>query len=77
MLNEEFNLRYKDGEISKEKYKITKLGFQYYNRSYKQWFSSVGLEDILCGNCTIVKFLKIQRSSVYFLSLGQLMQLRN
>lgn len=57
-LNEEINLRYKDGEISKEKYKITKLGFQYYNRSYKQWFSSVGLEDILCGNCTIVKFPK-------------------
>lgn len=38
-LNEEFNLRYKDGKIGKVKYKITtKFGLQYYDRLYKQWF---------------------------------------
>lgn len=58
-LNEEFNLRYKDGEIDKVKYKITtKFGLQYYNRLYKQWFSSVGLVEILFGDRTIVKIPK-------------------
>ena len=58
-LNEEFKLRYKDGEIGKVKYKITtKLGLQYYNKLYKQWISSVGLVEILSGDCTIVKIPK-------------------
>lgn len=58
-LNEKFNLRYKDGEISEVKYKITtKWGLQYYDKLYKQWFSSVGLIEILFGDCTIVKIPK-------------------
>lgn len=58
-LNEEFNLRYKDGKIGKVKYKITtKFGLQYYDRLYKQWFFSVGLVKILFGDCTIVKIPK-------------------
>ena len=58
-LNEKFNLRYKDGEISEVKYKITtKWGLQYYDKLYKQWFSSVGLIEILFGDCTIAKIPK-------------------
>ena len=57
-LNEEFKLRYEDNEICKAKYKITKLGFQYYNNVDEKWLYSLRLEDILCGNCTIVKISK-------------------
>ena len=57
-LNEEFKLRYEDNEICKAKYKITKLGFQYYNTVDEKWLYSLRLEDILCGNCTIVKISK-------------------
>lgn len=57
-LNEEFKLRYEDDEIRKAKYKITKLGFQRYSNADKKWIDSIRLEDILCGNCTIVKISK-------------------
>lgn len=52
-LNEEFTLRYDE-----TKYRIVTPGLQYYNNVYKRWLHSVRLENILIGNCTIVKIPK-------------------
>lgn len=49
-LNEEFTLR-----CDKIKYRIATLGLQYYDNVYKRWRHSIRLENILFGNCTIVK----------------------
>lgn len=52
-LNEEFTLRYDE-----TKYRIATPGLQYYNNVYKRWLHSVRLENILIGNCTIIKIPK-------------------
>lgn len=49
-LNEEFTLR-----CDKIKYRIATLGLQYYDNVYKRWRHSIRLENILFGNCIIVK----------------------
>lgn len=52
-LNEEFTLR-----CEETKYRIATLGLQYYDNVYKRWLHSIRLENILIGNCTIVKIPK-------------------
>ena len=52
-LNEKFTLRYEE-----TKYRIATLGLQYYDNVYKRWLHSTRLENILIGNCTIVKIPK-------------------
>ena len=52
-LNEEFTLK-----CEETKYRIATLGLQYYDNVYKRWLHSIRLENILIGNCTIVKIPK-------------------